>query len=114
MTLPGGFPGGVRGDGSADERWGVDAARGAAGSRSAAGARAAAGVPAVEGLPDQGSNRLNLEATRSSQRSSQARGAATSGCGDHRSIVLGNFAPTLAARACAKIMGSLLAETVRQ
>jgi hypothetical protein len=26
MTLPGGFPGGVRGDGSADERWGADAA----------------------------------------------------------------------------------------
>src|SRR5262249_21299190 len=26
MTLLGGFPGGVRGDGSADERWGTDAA----------------------------------------------------------------------------------------
>ena len=31
MTLPGGIPGGVGGDGSADERWGVVAARGAAG-----------------------------------------------------------------------------------
>jgi hypothetical protein len=30
MTLPGGFPGGVWGDGSADERWGAGAARGAA------------------------------------------------------------------------------------
>ena len=26
MTLPGGFPGGVRGDGSVDERWGAVAA----------------------------------------------------------------------------------------
>jgi hypothetical protein len=26
MTLPGGFPGGVRGDGSFDERWGAVAA----------------------------------------------------------------------------------------
>src|SRR5215469_1670339 len=31
MTLPREFPGGVRGDGSADERSGADAARGAAG-----------------------------------------------------------------------------------
>jgi hypothetical protein len=36
MTLPGGFPGGVRGDGSADERWGAEAARGAAGFGSTA------------------------------------------------------------------------------
>ena len=36
MTLPGGFPGGVRGDGAADERWGTDAAGSAAGSGSEA------------------------------------------------------------------------------
>src|SRR5215472_16472363 len=99
MTLPGGFPGGVRGDGSADERWGADAARGAAGFGSkatndggggpAAGARASSGVPAIEGLPDRGSDRLNLEATRSSQQPAQARGVAESGAGDHPGMVLG-------------------------
>src|ERR1700747_3352261 len=36
MTLPADFPGGVWGDGSTDERWGVVAARGAAGFGSAA------------------------------------------------------------------------------
>jgi hypothetical protein len=35
MTFSGGFPGGVEGDGSADERWAADAARGAAGFGSA-------------------------------------------------------------------------------
>jgi hypothetical protein len=50
MTLPGGFSGGVGGDGSADERWGAVAAGSAArsgsetvddeGSGTAAGARA--------------------------------------------------------------------------
>jgi len=30
MTLPGGFPGGIRGDGSADERWAAVAAGGGA------------------------------------------------------------------------------------
>jgi hypothetical protein len=34
MTLPGGFPGGVGGDGSTDERWGAFAAGGTAGSGS--------------------------------------------------------------------------------
>src|SRR5215471_14481870 len=99
MTLPGGFPGGVRGDGSADERWGADAARGAAGCGSeaiddggcgtAAGARTPSGVPAIEGLPDRGSNRLNLEATRSSHQPAQAGGVAESGAGDHPGMVLG-------------------------
>ena len=74
MTLPGGFPGGVGGDGSADERWGAVAAGGAArsgsvtvddeGSGAAAGARAASGVPVVEGLSDRGRDGLDLEATR--------------------------------------------------
>jgi len=36
MTLPEGFPGGVGGDGSADERWGAFAAGGAARLGSAA------------------------------------------------------------------------------
>src|SRR5271163_2242341 len=36
MTLPWGFPGGVRGDDTADERWGAFAAGGAAGFGSAA------------------------------------------------------------------------------
>src|SRR6516164_5358922 len=89
MTLPGGIPGGVGGDGSADERWGADAARGAAGFGSeaidgggggaAAGARASSGIPAIEGLPDRGSNRLNVEATRSSQQPAQAGAATESG-----------------------------------
>ena len=61
MTLPADFPGGVWGDGSTDERWGVVAARGAAGFGSAAidgggrgtaaGARAPSGISAVEGVP---------------------------------------------------------------
>src|SRR6516165_6354204 len=61
MTLPTDFPGGVWGDGSTDERWGVVTARGAAGFGSAAiegggrgtaaGARAPSGISAVEGLP---------------------------------------------------------------
>src|SRR5580693_4607497 len=60
MTLPADFPGGVWGDGSTDERWGVVAARGAAGFGSAAldgdgrgtaaGARAPTGISAVEGV----------------------------------------------------------------
>src|SRR5215469_11271058 len=99
MTLPGGFPGGVRGDGSFDERRGADAARGAAGCGSeaiddggcgaAAGARTPSGVPAIEGLPDRGSNRLNLEATRSSQQPAQAGAATESGAGDRPRVVLG-------------------------
>src|SRR6516165_7391244 len=54
MTLPGGFPGGIKGDGSADEGWGAVAAGSAArsgsetvddgGSGAAAGARAAPSV----------------------------------------------------------------------
>jgi hypothetical protein len=82
MTLPGGFAGGVKGDGSADERRGAGAARSAAGSGSkaiddrgggaVAGARAPSGLPAVAGIPDRGSGGPDLEATRSPQ---QAAGA---------------------------------------
>src|SRR5580700_6115671 len=92
MTLPGGFPGGVRGDGSADERRGADAAGSAAGFGSeaiddcgggaAAGARAPSGVPAVEGIPDRGSGGSDLEAPWSPQQPAQARSAAASGAGD--------------------------------
>jgi hypothetical protein len=65
MTLPEDFSGGIRGDGTADERWGADAARGAAGfgsapanddgSGAASGARAASGIPAFKDLPRRGS-----------------------------------------------------------
>src|SRR6266404_5227665 len=34
MTLPGGYPGGVRGDGSAEERWGTYVRRAIAGPKS--------------------------------------------------------------------------------
>src|SRR5215472_13537526 len=64
MTLPGAFPGGVGGDGSADERWGAVAAGSAArfgsgslndaGGGSVVGARAPSGIPAVEGVSDRG------------------------------------------------------------
>src|SRR5438132_10004049 len=74
MTLPADFPGGVWGDGSTDERWGVVAARGAAGFGSAAidgdgrgtaaGARAPSGISAVEGVSHCGSGWLDLEAPR--------------------------------------------------
>src|SRR5215471_7798576 len=74
MTLPGAFPGGVGGDGSADERWGAVAAGSAArfgsgslndaGGGSVVGARAPSGIPAVEGVSDRGRDRLDLEATR--------------------------------------------------
>src|SRR5215467_6662041 len=104
MTLPRGFPGGVGGDGSADERWGAVAAGSAArsgsetvddeGSGAAAGARAAAGVPAIEGLSDRGRDGLDLEATRAPQQPAQARGAAASGLGNDSRVVLG-FWPDL-------------------
>src|SRR6516162_11408143 len=77
MTLPEGFPGGVWGDGSADERSGAAAARGAAGVESgkidgrsggaAARARAPSSVSAVEGLSDRRSDRPDLETTRAPQ-----------------------------------------------
>src|SRR5271166_3878846 len=64
MTLPGGFPGGVGGDDTTDERSGAFAAGGSAGfgpkatddeSRGpASGARAASGVSAVEGRTGHG------------------------------------------------------------
>src|SRR5271167_5183261 len=93
MTLPEDFSGGIRGDGTADERWGADAARGAAGfgsatadddgSGAASGARAASGVPAVEGVPERGSDGPDLEAPRLPRQPTQAGGAAQSGAGDH-------------------------------
>ena len=77
MTLPRGFSGGVWGDGSADERSRVAAARGAAGFGSAkidgrsggavARARAASGVSAVKGLSERRSERPDLKTTRSPQ-----------------------------------------------
>jgi hypothetical protein len=92
MTLPRGFPGGVGGDGSVDERWGAIAAGSAArsgseavdddGSGTAAGARATSGVPAIEGLSDRGRDGLDLEATRAPQQPVQARDAASSSAGD--------------------------------
>src|SRR6516162_2579411 len=99
MTLPEGFPGGVWGDGSADERSGAAAARGAAGFESgkidgpsggaAARARAPSGVSVVEGLSDRRSDRPDLETTRSPQQPAQARGVAARGCHDHPPVVLG-------------------------
>src|SRR5512132_1862741 len=111
MTLPRGFPGGVRGDGSADERRGADAARSAAGSGSKTiddrgggaivEARASSGVPAVEGVPDHGSGGPDLESTRSPQQPAQARGASKSGTGDHSRMVLG-FRPDPGGREAAR------------
>ena len=99
MTLPGGYPGGVRGDGSADERRGADAAGSAAGSGSEAidergggaiaGARAPSGIPAVEGISDRGSGGPDLEATRSPQQPAQARGGSQRGAVDHSRALLG-------------------------
>src|SRR5271165_435689 len=78
MTLPGGFSGGVGGDGSSDERSGTFAAGGAAGfgpkatddesGGSAFGARAASGVSGVKVLSDRRSDRPDLETTRSTQQ----------------------------------------------
>ena len=99
MTLPGGFPGGVKGDGSADERWGVDAARGAArfgsaaaddrGCSAAAEARAASGIPAVEGVPDRGRCWPDFEAAWLSGQPAEARSASGQGAVDHSRAVLG-------------------------
>ncbi len=99
MTLPRGFPGGVWGDGSADERSGVAAARDAAGFGAkaaddgsggpAVGARAASGVSVAESVPDRRSDRLNLEAAWASRQPAQARGAAAGGSDDHPPVVLG-------------------------
>src|SRR4029077_4946283 len=82
MTLPGGYPGGVGGDGSADERWGAFAAGRVAGYGSAAaddrgggaaaGARAPSGVPAVEGIPVGRRDGSDLEAAWSSEKQTQA------------------------------------------
>jgi hypothetical protein len=127
MTLPWGFPGGVEGDGAADERWGAFAAGGAAGSGSAAvddnggeptfGARAASGVLVVKGVPDRRSDRLNLETARPSQQPAQARGVAARGSDDHPPMVLGFWPDPCSSpgaglwrpRSCARIMGSRLA-----
>src|SRR5262245_56849032 len=111
MTLPGGFPGGVAGDGSSDERWGTFAGGSAAGvgpratddesGEPAFGARAASGVSAVNSLSDRRSDRLDLETTRSPEQPAQARGAAASGSDDHRPVVLG-FWPDLGGREVAR------------
>src|SRR6516165_3838291 len=111
MTLPREFPGGVWGDGSADERWGAAAARGAAGFGSAkidggsggaaARARAASSVSAVEGLSDQRRARPDLETTRSPQQPAQARGVAACGSDDHPPVVLG-FWPDFGGREVAR------------
>src|ERR1700746_2748666 len=86
MTLPGGFPGGVGGDGSADERWGADAAGSAArsgseavddeGGGAAARARAASGVPVVEGLSERRRDGLDLAAPRAPKQTGGGPGAA--------------------------------------
>jgi len=111
MTLPGGYPGGVGGDGSADERWGADKARGTAGFGSAtaddrggeatAGARAPSGVPAVEGLPDGRRGESDLEAAWSSEQPAQAGGTSGQSAGDHSRAVLG-FRPDLGGREAAR------------
>lgn len=82
MTLPEDFSGGIRGDGTADERWGADVARGAAGfgsapadddgSGAASGVRAASGMPAFKGLPRRGSGGPDLEAARPPEQPAQA------------------------------------------
>lgn len=98
MTLPADFPGGVWGDGSTDERWGVVAARGAAGFGSAAtdgggcgtaaGARAAPGVPAVESVSERGCAGFDLETARSCEQPAQARGSSHQGVvGDSRAVL---------------------------
>ena len=111
MTLPGGFPGGVRGDGSADERSGACAARGAAGFGSvsaddrgggaAAGARAPSGIPAVEGLPQRGPDWFDFEAPRSLQQPAKARGSSHQGAVDHSRALLG-FRPDFGGREAAR------------
>src|SRR5437667_1629600 len=111
MTLPGGNPGGVGGDGSADERWGTYKARGAAGFGSAAaddrgggaaaGARAPSGIPAVEDIPVGRRDGSDLEAAWSSEQPVQARRAARQSISDHSRAVLGfrsNFGGREAAR----------------
>src|SRR5262249_26780186 len=99
MTLPRGFPGGVWGDGTADERWGAAAARGAArfgsakiaarGGGAADRAGAASSVSTVEGLSDRRRDGRDLETTRSPQQPAQARGVAARGSDDHPPVVLG-------------------------
>src|SRR6516162_909732 len=106
-THPGRLPGGVWDDGSADERWGDAAARGAAGFGSAATddrgggtaarARAASSVSAVEGLSDRRSDRPDLETPRPPQQPAQARGAAACGGDNHPPVVLG-FWPDVGGR----------------
>jgi hypothetical protein len=99
MTLPGGFPGAVWGDGSADERSRAAAARGVARFGSAAadarcggaalGVGAASGVSAVEGLSDRGSDRPNLETPVAAVTGASPRrcGASISGSGRCRSRI---------------------------
>src|SRR6516225_12319085 len=71
------------------------------GGGAAAWARASSGVPPIEGLPDRGSNRLSLEATRSSQQPAQAGAATESGAGDRPRVVLG-FRSDLGGREAAR------------
>src|SRR5438309_10296967 len=90
MTLPGGYPGGVGGDGSADERRGAFAAGSVAGYGSAtadergggaaAGVRAPSGISAVEDIPVGRRGGADLEAACA--RGTGSRSAARHcGCG---------------------------------
>src|SRR5215472_4448529 len=111
MTLPGGFPGGIWGDGSADERSGAEAAGGAAGFGSApadkrsggatAEAGAPPGVPAAESVSDRGRCRPDVEAAWPSEQPSQARGGSGQSAGDHWQAVLG-FRPDPSGREAAR------------
>src|SRR5271156_5987494 len=102
MTLPEGYPGGVGGDDTADERSGAWAARGAAGFGSSAadergggaafGAWGPSGVSAVKGLPHRRSDGSDLKAARLSEQSTKARGASKRGAGNHPRALLGFWA----------------------
>src|SRR5215472_9495806 len=123
MTLPGGFPGGVGGDGSADERWGAVAAGSAARSGSetvddggrgaAAGARAASGVPVLKTYRTEGATGLisKRRGSRSNRRKLEAL---------QRAVLAmirewyWDFGPTLAAEKLREVHGIALGrETLR-
>ena len=124
MTLPGGFLGGVWGDGLADERSGAAAARGAAGfgsaaiddrgGESAARARAPSGVSVAEGLRIEGPT--GLISKRRGRRGNRRKPEAV------RCAVLAmirewywDFGPTLAAEKLREAHGITVGrETLRQ
>jgi hypothetical protein len=123
MTLPEAFSEGVWGDGSADERWGADAARGAAGSGlsaadgrgggAAAEARAPSGVPAVEGVPERGCGRTDLATTRSPQQPGKPGELRTKALAIIRQRYW-DFGPTLASEKLREVHGITLGcETLR-